>query len=319
MSTTELQETSTPTPAPGPAGSGALIAGIIGAVLVLAGFLAGSFAAREVLRSGVIYSNILHIVTYLLGVTAGIFAVSRVLTNPPSGTRGAIFLVLSTVITVVLVTRGIGILFAQASFGMFLTVAVLAVLSFLGYRFLTSRKAQNWMTSLEEQGWFHFHSYKKTQGLILRRFTLVGILLIGGAGAWSLWEHQSFTRGDWMLTIPYTTFSVPLIPSLSIVGPLLIATATLWIGLRLINTPSFGDFLIATEAEMNKVSWSTRKRLTQDTIVVLVTVLLITLFLLIVDLFWGWFLSLKYIEVLPKRQDTKNVIQDSTGNRKTDW
>ena len=32
------------------------------------------------------------------------------------------------------------------------------------------------------------------------------------------------------------------------------------------------DFLIATEAEMNKVSWTTRKRLVKDTIVVLVTV-----------------------------------------------
>mgnify|MGYP003579247066 CR=1 FL=1 len=38
-------------------------------------------------------------------------------------------------------------------------------------------------------------------------------------------------------------------------------------------------------------SWSSRKRLVQDTIVVLVTVVLMTLFLLLVDMFWGWLLS----------------------------
>ena len=41
---------------------------------------------------------------------------------------------------------------------------------------------------------------------------------------------------------------------------------------------------IATEAEINKVSWTTRKRLIQDTTVVLVTVFLFTLFLFVVDI-----------------------------------
>ena len=31
--------------------------------------------------------------------------------------------------------------------------------------------------------------------------------------------------------------------------------AGLWIGYRVVNLPSFADFLIAVEAEMNKVSW----------------------------------------------------------------
>jgi preprotein translocase SecE subunit len=49
--------------------------------------------------------------------------------------------------------------------------------------------------------------------------------------------------------------------------------------------------LIATEAELNKVSWTTRKRLIQDTVVVLVTVLLLTVFLFVIDQFWGFILS----------------------------
>jgi preprotein translocase SecE subunit len=50
---------------------------------------------------------------------------------------------------------------------------------------------------------------------------------------------------------------------------------------------------------MNKVSWSTRRQLTQDTIVVLITTILMALFLLVVDVFWGWLLSRQTIGVLP--------------------
>ncbi len=34
----------------------------------------------------------------------------------------------------------------------------------------------------------------------------------------------------------------------------------LWLCFRLVNMPRFADFLIAVEAEMNKVSWPTRPR-----------------------------------------------------------
>ena len=62
--------------------------------------------------------------------------------------------------------------------------------------------------------------------------------------------------------------------------------------------PTFAEFLIATEAEMNKVSWSSRRRLLQDTVVVLVTTLFMAFFLLAVDLFWGWLLSRSTVGVL---------------------
>ena len=42
-----------------------------------------------------------------------------------------------------------------------------------------------------------------------------------------------------------------------------------------------------------------KKRLAQDTVVVLMTTLLMTLFLLVVDLFWGWLLSRAVVGVLP--------------------
>lgn len=88
---------------------------------------------------------------------------------------------------------------------------------------------------------------------------------------------------------------------------------TLVLAFRAVNVPDFAEFLVATEAEMNKVSWSTRKRLAQDTVVVLITTLLMTLFLLAVDLFWGWLLSRQTVGVLPARatnQDKGGQVQE---------
>ena len=78
------------------------------------------------------------------------------------------------------------------------------------------------------------------------------------------------------------------------------------------NVPTFADFLIATEAEMNKVSWTTRKRLMQDTIVVLVTVFLFTMFLFVVDIIWIKVLSAPYIQVLLIDPKAREKAQQET-------
>src|SRR2546430_6963945 len=49
---------------------------------------------------------------------------------------------------------------------------------------------------------------------------------------------------------PYTTL---FRSHVSITLPLLLAAASLWLAYRVVNYPTFADFLIATEAEMNKV------------------------------------------------------------------
>lgn len=97
------------------------------------------------------------------------------------------------------------------------------------------------------------------------------------------------------------TALLPLVPVANFTFPLLLLLVSLWGAWRAVNVPSFGDFLIATEAEMNKVSWTTRKRLVQDTIVVLVFLALLTVFLLVIDLFWSWLLSQSWINVLPAK------------------
>jgi preprotein translocase SecE subunit len=86
--------------------------------------------------------------------------------------------------------------------------------------------------------------------------------------------------------------NLTFLPSLKYTAPLLLGLLGVWFAWRLVNMPAFGDFLIATEAELNKVSWTTQKRLLQDTVVVLVTVVLLTVFLFFADAGWGMVLKL---------------------------
>jgi preprotein translocase SecE subunit len=96
---------------------------------------------------------------------------------------------------------------------------------------------------------------------------------------------------------------VTLLPDLWLTVPLILMAATLWVAWRAVNFPTFADFLIATEAEINKVSWTTRKALIRDTIVVLTCLFLLTVFLFVVDWFWAAVLSSRYIGVLPTEEE----------------
>ncbi len=95
-----------------------------------------------------------------------------------------------------------------------------------------------------------------------------------------------------------TNARLTLLPALQYTLPLLLIALTLWVAWRIVNYPAFADFLIATEAELNKVSWTTRPRLIQDTIVVLITTLLLAVFLFLMDQTWRVILSWKPIGVL---------------------
>lgn len=109
-----------------------------------------------------------------------------------------------------------------------------------------------------------------------------------------------FTQGAWQLIF---------LRDVRFTLPIFLAAVSLWMAYRVVNYPAFADFLIATEAEMNKVSWTTRKRLVQDTIVVLTTVLLLTIFIFLVDVLWGWGLSKVGVLRVPERtaQERKQI------------
>jgi preprotein translocase SecE subunit len=92
--------------------------------------------------------------------------------------------------------------------------------------------------------------------------------------------------------------TIPLLYKVHLTLPLILAGLLIWLSWRVVNLPAFADFLIATEAEMNKVSWTTTKRLKQDTLVVLVTVLVLATFLFVIDMIWIRVLSWRVIGVL---------------------
>lgn len=236
---------------------------------------------------------------YLGGKAAG--------ANPPRGLRGGIFLVISAVIAFFFLVRAVGL-----NFGDIPGAVVAAGLAFGLVRLLTGKRGIGWMQTLEGQGWLHTNSYKRTQGRKMRQYTLAGLLLIGLSGVYSMMSHDALGTGDLVYRMPFGLGNFTALLDQQFSVPLLLAIAVLWLAWRAVNIPVFSDFLIATEAEMNKVSWSSRKRLVQDTIVVLVTTLLLTLFLLVIDLFWGWFLA-DLLGVLPRSDPTKVKPVDVAG------
>ena len=122
--------------------------------------------------------------------------------------------------------------------------------------------------------------YKPLQGRQARLWTAIGLglIIIFGLREIYLSLDANSSRA--------VSFTVPVVVG-AILG---------WITFRLLEFPPFVEFLIATEAEMNKVSWTSREDLKRATTVVLVTVVLMSVFLFGVD--WVWMNVLRFIGVL---------------------
>ncbi len=77
--------------------------------------------------------------------------------------------------------------------------------------------------------------------------------------------------------------------SLGLALPTVVAVVGCWMAYRLVNYPRFADFLIAVEAEMNKVSWPTRAELVRASLVVLFTITVLAVVLAVFDIAWTVF------------------------------
>lgn len=111
--------------------------------------------------------------------------------------------------------------------------------------------------------------YKRSQGRITRQITFGAIFAALAAGMYRVMQTMSGFPVGWKLAVPSL---------LLVIG--------VWMAYRLVNLPAFADFLIAVEAEMNKVSWPTRHELIRASIVVLVTMFALTVSLLVFDTVW---------------------------------
>lgn len=124
---------------------------------------------------------------------------------------------------------------------------------------------------------FHTSFYKPTQGRIVRQLTAVGIWVVIGLGCWSLY---STLRGS----LQADSWWIPGIPAV-------VLLAGIWFGYRIVNWPNFADFLIAVEAEMNKVTWPSKDELIRASIVVMFTIFFLATALFLFDILWQQFFS----------------------------
>lgn len=118
---------------------------------------------------------------------------------------------------------------------------------------------------------FRSEIYKRTQGTIVRQVTCLAIWVVLFLGCWSLKDALTGALGNGKveLAIPGVLFLVGV-----------------WVAYRLVNWPRFADFLIAVEAEMNKVSWPAKAELIRASIVVIFTIFFLAMSLFTFDAVW---------------------------------
>src|SRR5258708_1792278 len=109
--------------------------------------------------------------------------------------------------------------------------------------------------------------YKRNQGRIARQVTGGIILLVVVLGAYRLYTFLINYERPVQLGVPVV---------LGLVGA--------WAAFRVVNMPNFADFLIAVEAEMNKVSWPSRREMVRSVIVVILTIVLLAGLLYLYDI-----------------------------------
>ena len=121
--------------------------------------------------------------------------------------------------------------------------------------------------------------YRKTQGRWTRLGTVGGVGLLVVIGAWYAWKQLA-----------------GLSPIVQTLVPLAILAVCFYILLRIVNSKRAADFMIATEGEMKKVSWSSKKEIIGSTKVVIVVLLLMGAVLALVDLGWHKLLQLLHVQ-----------------------
>jgi preprotein translocase subunit SecE len=117
---------------------------------------------------------------------------------------------------------------------------------------------------------FRFGLYKPNQGRIVRQVTFLTTAFLGCLIAWEIKRS-------------------PLMSGMGAEGYLAmlgIAAVMVWLTFRLVNYSVFADFLIAVEAEMNKVSWPTRRELWNASLVVIFVIFSMAAFLFLFDALW---------------------------------
>ncbi|NLF70427.1 MAG: preprotein translocase subunit SecE [Candidatus Anammoximicrobium sp.] len=118
---------------------------------------------------------------------------------------------------------------------------------------------------------FQVGVYKRSQGKIARQVTFAALAIGFALAAWRLSLHRIWLSSNVALVLS----------AILLVGGM-------WISFRIVNMPRFADFLIAVEAEMNKVSWPSKAELIRSSLVVIFVLFFLAVVLFGFDLVWGF-------------------------------
>ncbi len=111
--------------------------------------------------------------------------------------------------------------------------------------------------------------YRKNQGRWTRLGTVAGVGILVVIGARYMWNELPVSLGPFRAIIP-----------------LAVLLGCFYGLLRVVNSKRPADFMISTEGEMKKVAWSSKKEIIGSTKVVIVTLLMMSLVLFLVDWFF---------------------------------
>ena len=125
--------------------------------------------------------------------------------------------------------------------------------------------------------------YKKEQGRYVRVATVIGVGVVALVLAYYVWVLLERHLPGGMPAAPGAAAAVTYKVYVEYAVPALLFVGLTAVSLLYMNKPVVVDFLIATESEMKKVSWSSRRELIGSTAVVLVTVFLLALFIWVAD------------------------------------
>jgi preprotein translocase subunit SecE len=117
---------------------------------------------------------------------------------------------------------------------------------------------------------FQFGLYKPNQGRIVRQLSFAAFAGLGALCSWEL----------------YRSGAISGLGGASHLVLLMLVMFFAWLAFRLVNYSSFADFLIAVEAEMNKVSWPTKHEVWNASLVVMFVIFAMSAFLFIFDILW---------------------------------
>ena len=126
--------------------------------------------------------------------------------------------------------------------------------------------------------------YKSGQGRYVRVGTVIGtalVMLVLAYYVWLLLFKHLPTDESFRTAKTYLEYSIPVV----------FFAAMASVAAYYLNHPSLVDFLIATESEMKKVSWSNKAELFGSTAVVIVTVFLLAFIIWVVDTFFVYGLT----------------------------